>query len=289
MCSRCRERPPEYPYHPECRDTLVLFLPGGKLTEAEYFLRFAQMMTSTLAVQQEALTPASLLNKYYSIVLKVLQLETPLPIAARALVGLQTLPAELREYVFRHMINSAGGCVLLRCGVIDALEALQKWPERRRQCISGNGLLFARWIGVRKTPHLAGLYKAWVKGSVKIKDGDRSWDCIVAHIDVHGITDVQFIQHSDLSHIRGTDSSIQVLQRSELTHDDLWLTLKVWAFPPTMFRLNFFSGLVHFANRLCLHKQQSHSMEIFCAPASTRVAIKALDKSGSRRVLFALS
>jgi hypothetical protein len=70
------------------------------------------------------------------------------------------------------------------------------------------------------------LYERWVDDSVQIKDDEMSWDCIVAHIDMRGITDVQFVEQSVLSDVN-TSSSVQILRRSELIRDEIWLILEV--------------------------------------------------------------
>jgi len=182
------------------------------------------MMTSSVDV--EAPTPASLLEAHVSITQGLMDLKMSVALAARTIVGLWLLPTELRAHVFRYVLDSPDGCVLLRREATDTLRYLQTWPEQRHQCISVSGALFARWINIEDVPHLAGLYQRSVDNSVQIKGDDTSWDFIVAHIDMRGITDVQFVKQSVLSDVK-TSASVQILRRSELVRDEIWLILEV--------------------------------------------------------------
>jgi hypothetical protein len=138
------------------------------------------------------------------------------------------LPPELQDQVFSFMLDSPGGYALFCKKIVDVLEELLSWPEKRYRSISCNGALFARWDGSGQLSCLAGLYEDDVQGSVQISIDNKSWSCIVLPWNSSRITNIAFLG-SDLDSVLPTASGssfIQILGRP--VTETLWVTMEVF-------------------------------------------------------------
>ncbi|KAF2023225.1 hypothetical protein EK21DRAFT_95086 [Setomelanomma holmii] len=222
-CPLCQKAPLVYPYHSQCRKTLLQTLIGDKLLEDGWLLRFSHAMSHH---ERHRPTPASLLKDFQALFTTITNTLSPHTPVARFLPCLERLPNELQEQIFSFVLDSPGGNVLFYHEALDVLQKIRKWPEEKQRSVSCIGALYARWDVLNHTSYLAGLYVQSMTDSTQMKAIDDVWDHVVVRWDDVGIIRIAFVDSRSAPYIAAGPGYVQVLRRSKLSHDQIWITLE---------------------------------------------------------------
>lgn len=113
------------------------------------------------------------------------------------------------------------------------------WPEEKQRAVSCKGALYARWNVLNLTSYLAGLYVQPVTDSTQMKANDDVWDHIVVRWDDIGIFHIAFVDSRSAPYVAAGPGHVQVLRRSKLSHEEIWITLEVRQHTKQAVQINF--------------------------------------------------
>jgi hypothetical protein len=223
-CLLCQNAPLVYLYHPQCRQTLLKTSIGHKLSEDDWFLRFAFALSN---YQRNTPTPRALLEisqELFTTTMSLLPKDTPV---ACYMTSLQGLPTELREQIFVFLLDGPGGDVLFYREALVVLQKLQILSRVEQSSVLCSSALFTRWDKFGDTFYLAGVNDKRVEQSTPIKAANDSWDHIVLRSNDVGITHVAFVNSCSSPYIDPAIGYVQVLRRPAVSHERLWITMEV--------------------------------------------------------------
>jgi hypothetical protein len=223
-CPLCQIAPLVYLYHPQCRKTLHQTIIGEKLSDDGQFLQFAHAMSHH---DRCTPTPRSLLDGFLDLFTTILENLSPHTPTAQFLPWLIDLPPELQLNIFSYLLDSPGGNVLFFKEALHVLQKLHKWPEGRRS-VACKGPLFARWVAIKNSSYIAGVYDRGGTGFTEIKTYDDTWDHIVLRQNDVGIIDIAFVDSHSTPYVAAKTGYVEVIRRAKLLNkEEIWITLEV--------------------------------------------------------------